>query len=80
MTLISPATELNPGSAFAWFISGVLRLIDGDGDRAVDHLQRAIRLDPVSPLHGIGQCPLGWGWRFRAVYAESAASCACPAT
>jgi len=71
MTLISRATELNPGSAFAWFISGVLCLIDGDGDRAVDHLQRAIRLDPVSPLHGIASAHLGLGLAVQGRYAES---------
>ena len=71
MTLISRATELNPGSAFAWFISGGLCLIDGDGDRAVDHLQRAIRLDPVSPLHGIASAHLGLGLAVQGHYAES---------
>jgi len=59
MTLIARATDLNPGSAFAWFISGVLCMIDGNGDLAVDHLQRAIRLDPVSPLYGVATAHLG---------------------
>lgn len=59
--LIARATELNPGSAFAWFISGVLQLVDGDGGTAINHLQRAISLDPVSPLRGLAQSHLGAG-------------------
>src|SRR4029078_5464827 len=59
LTLISRATELNPGSAFAWFISGVLCLIGGEGDRAVETLQPGIRLDSVSPPQGIRRTHLG---------------------
>jgi TolB-like protein/Flp pilus assembly protein TadD len=71
ITLISRATDLNPGSAFAWFISGVLCMIDGDGDMAVEHLQRAIRLDPVSSLQGIARAHLGLALAVQGRYAES---------
>jgi len=71
IALISRATELNPGSAFAWFISGVLCMIDGDGDMAVEHLQRAIRLDPVSSLQGIARTHLGLALAVQGHYAES---------
>lgn len=48
--LIDRATQLNPGSAYAWFVSGVVSLIEADGDAAARHLQEAFRLDPLSPL------------------------------
>jgi adenylate cyclase len=59
--LADRATTLNPGCARAWFISGLLRLIDGDGDRAVEHLQTAARLDPISPLNDIIRAHIGLG-------------------
>jgi len=60
-SLIERATTLNPGSAYAWFISGVIRLMHGNGADAVAHLQRAARLDPVSPLHEMVRAHIGVG-------------------
>jgi TolB-like protein/transcriptional regulator with XRE-family HTH domain len=48
--LIDRAISLNPGCAYAQFISGVLSLIEGDGDAAGQHFQEATRLDPLSSL------------------------------
>lgn len=59
--LIERATTLNPGSAFAWFISGVLKLVAGRSSEAVDHLQRAARLDPISRLNEIARAHIGIG-------------------
>jgi tetratricopeptide (TPR) repeat protein len=70
--LIARATTLNPGSAFAWFISAVLCMIDGQGD-AVGHLQRAMRLDPVSPLHAMARAHLGPALAMRREYAAASA-------
>jgi len=61
MGLIERATTLNPGSAYAWFISGMLKLIDGKADDAVSHLQRAARLDPISRLNEIARAHIGVG-------------------
>jgi TolB-like protein len=49
--LIERAIALNPGSAYAWFISGLLKLADGQYAGAMERLQRAARLDPISPVH-----------------------------
>jgi adenylate cyclase len=59
--LIERATTLNPGSAYAWFISGLLQLVQGNGDEAVEHLQRAARLDPISRLNEIARAHIGIG-------------------
>ena len=50
VTLIDRAIALNPGSSRAWFMSGPMRLRIGDTDRAVAHLETALRLDPVGPF------------------------------
>ena len=64
--LADRATELNPSSARAWFISGMCRLIEGEGADGVERFRRAAELDPISPLNdmamvhiGICQCMMG---------------------
>jgi adenylate cyclase len=59
--LIERATSLNPGLAHAWFISGVLKLINGACRDAVEDLRRAARLDPISPLHESARAHIGIG-------------------
>ncbi|HZE43466.1 MAG TPA: winged helix-turn-helix domain-containing protein [Steroidobacteraceae bacterium] len=59
--LIERATTLNPGSAYAWFISGVLKLIAGHSSEAVEHLERAARLDPISRLNEIARAHIAVG-------------------
>jgi len=57
--LIERATTLNPGSAYAWFISGLLQLSAGHSATALEHLNRAARLDPISRLNEIARVHLG---------------------
>ncbi|MEJ0007559.1 MAG: tetratricopeptide repeat protein [Steroidobacteraceae bacterium] len=61
VALADRAATLNPGCARAWFMSGLLRLIGGDGERAVEDLQIAARLDPISPLNDIIRVHIGIG-------------------
>lgn len=68
LALIERATAINPGSAYAWFISGVLKLIDGRGGRAVEDLERVMRLDPVSPLMELAQAHIGCGLAMQGDY------------
>lgn len=58
-SLIQRATTLNPGSAYAWFISGVLKLVGGHAEEAAVHLERAARLDPISRLNEIARAHIG---------------------
>jgi len=48
--LIDRALNLNPNLAAAWRFSGYVRAFLGDPERAIEHLQRAIRLSPLDPL------------------------------
>ncbi|HEY3799528.1 MAG TPA: TIR domain-containing protein [Caulobacteraceae bacterium] len=52
MLLIDRAIALNPASSFVWLVSGALQLRKGEPDLAADHLERAMRLDPISELNG----------------------------
>jgi len=47
--LVDRALALNPGSAIAWLASCQVRLRVGQADLAVEHIETAIRLDPVGP-------------------------------
>ncbi len=50
--IVDRAITLNPGSANVWFNSGFVRLLAGDLDAAVEHLETATRLDPTGPSRG----------------------------
>jgi adenylate cyclase len=59
--LIDRAIALNPGSAYAWLISGIICLVEGDGRKAVEHFERAARLDPISHLGEVARAHIGVG-------------------
>ena len=46
MALVDRALTLNPNFARGWYISGVLRLMAGQPDTAIKHLEAALRLSP----------------------------------
>ena len=48
ITLMDRAIALNPASSFVWLVSGSVRLRAGDPERAAEHLETSIRLDPIS--------------------------------
>jgi adenylate cyclase len=58
MRLVDQALALNPSFARGWFNSGAIRLWAGDLDRAVEHMETALRLSPRerigTPLFYIG--------------------------
>jgi adenylate cyclase len=47
--LVDRAVALNPGSATAWLASSQVRLRTGLADLAAEHIETAIRLDPLGP-------------------------------
>jgi adenylate cyclase len=49
--LIDRSLALNPGSAKGWAISGWVRVVAGDPERAIQDFATAERLDPRSPSH-----------------------------
>jgi TolB-like protein len=52
VAIVDRAIALNPGSANVWFNGGFVRLLAGDLDLAVEHLENATRLDPMGPNRG----------------------------
>jgi adenylate cyclase len=70
--LIDRATTLNPGSAYAWFVSGIVELVGGEPDAAIEHLQAAARLDPISRLGDIARAHVPMALAIRGDFEEAA--------
>ena len=49
IAFVDRALTLNPNLAAAWYLSGFLRVFRGEPDVAIEHLARAIRLNPLDP-------------------------------
>ncbi|MBR0717790.1 winged helix-turn-helix domain-containing protein [Bradyrhizobium liaoningense] len=58
-SLVDQAVSLNPNSAFAWSVSGWLRLYMGYHELAIEHQNRAMRLSPRDPNRRIMISMLG---------------------
>lgn len=50
LALVRQAVAINPNSAFVWHYSGWTHLYAHDSTTAIDHLEKAIRLNPRDPL------------------------------
>ena len=50
ITMVDRALLLNPNLAGAWNTSGLLRATVGDPDTGLEHMARAMRLNPLDPL------------------------------
>ena len=50
IALIDRSLALNPSSARAWFISGLLCVLAGECDKAMEQLQTCLRLGPRDPV------------------------------
>jgi tetratricopeptide (TPR) repeat protein len=48
LDLVDRSTALDPGSACGWFVSARSRVMVGDPDLAVQHMEMSMRLDPLS--------------------------------
>ena len=59
VALIDRAIALNPGSARVLYWSGRLRLVSGDAELAVEHIEASLRLDPVGPMREVQIFGLG---------------------
>lgn len=44
------ALEINPNESLAWLLTGTLNAFQGDGERALEASERALRLSPLDPL------------------------------
>ena len=55
LALLERAAALNPGSSFVQLVSGSVQLRHGEPDAAADHLETAIRLDPISSMNAFAR-------------------------
>ncbi len=70
--LIDRATNLNPGSAYAWFVSGIISLLEADGDAAARSFHEAARLDPLSSLGEMARAHMAMARFVQGNFAEAA--------
>jgi adenylate cyclase len=59
VTVADRVLEINPGWSNAWFASGWARAMIGQFQLAVEHLEAALRLDPLSRYRSTMLCMLG---------------------
>jgi TolB-like protein/Tfp pilus assembly protein PilF len=50
LSWIERSLQLNPNSAGAWMVSGMVRAYAGDSTTAIAHFERSIELNPLDPL------------------------------
>jgi TolB-like protein/class 3 adenylate cyclase len=61
----------NPNYAYGWFWSAVLRLIAGEPDTAIEHMDRSLRLNPRD-RHGSPLTPIGGAYFFKRDFEKAA--------
>ena len=69
--LIDRSLALNPSSARACFISGMLRVMAGEYDKAIEHSQTCLRLGPRGPV-GVPLYVMGLAHFFSHRFSEAA--------
>jgi TolB-like protein len=62
IALIDKALLLNPNLAVGWQRSGWIRIYAGDCEVAIEHLRRAMRLNPLDPLMHLAYSAMAFGY------------------
>jgi tetratricopeptide (TPR) repeat protein len=62
VALVDRALRLNANLAVAWQRSGWIRIYAGDCELAIDHLRRAMRLNPLDPLMHLAYSATAFGY------------------
>jgi tetratricopeptide (TPR) repeat protein len=70
--LVDRALALNPSYARGWFVSGLLRIFDGQHDLAIEHVETSLRLSPRERL-GTPLSAAGLAYLFKRRFGEAAA-------
>jgi len=71
VALVDRALVLNPNLGTAWFLSGFVRLFNGETDLAIEHFSRAQRLSPFDPLIWLVHAGTAWAHFFAGRYHEA---------
>ena len=61
VAIVDRAISLNPGCSDAWQQSASVRLLAGESDVAIQHVETAMRLDPLGPERSMRMILVGWG-------------------
>src|SRR5262249_697066 len=70
--MIDRALKLNPNLAWAWYLSGWLKVWVGEPDVAIDRISRALRLSPLDPFTFFMQSATAYAHFIDGRYAEAA--------
>jgi adenylate cyclase len=66
IALMDRALASNPSFAYGWHRSGILRLIAGQPDTAIEHIERSLRLNPRDRVSaGTPLTPIGTAYFFK---------------
>ena len=71
VALVDRALVLNPNLGTVWFLSGWVRLLNGETDVAIEHFSRAQRLSPFDPLIWAMHSGTAWAHFFAGRYHEA---------
>jgi tetratricopeptide (TPR) repeat protein len=71
MAFVEQALAINPNFAVGWMLSGLISVYLGEPERAIERIERAIRLSPRDPFNFIAQTALAMAHFFSGHYAES---------
>jgi TolB-like protein/class 3 adenylate cyclase/tetratricopeptide (TPR) repeat protein len=72
--LLDRALILGPNLAAVWHLSGWVRLYLGQAKMAIEHMERALRLNPLDPLHYAAQNGLAAAYFLAGQYDAAASS------
>ena len=73
VALVERALRLNPNLMDAWLSSGLVMLVLGEWDKAIDHFAHAMRLSPFEPSLFVMQAGTATGHFYAGRYDEAAA-------
>jgi len=70
--LVDRALALNPSFARGWFVSGILRVLAGEHDLAIEHVETSLRLSPRERM-GVPLTMMGAAYFFKRRFDEATA-------
>ena len=73
VALVDRAIALNPGSSFAWQKSASVRVLAGETDLGIEHLETSMRLDPLGPDRTMKMVLMSWARLQQGRFGESVA-------
>ena len=71
MAFVDQALASNPNFAVGWMLSGLISVYLGQPEKAIERIERALRLSPRDPFNFIAQTALAMAYFFSGRYGES---------